>query len=101
MILTDFDRQKPILNYIVDFYCKDLLLAIEVDGITHDDENVFMKDNIRDEELNAYGVSIIRLNALNVVKDEKGCLMVIEKFILNFEEKNKVLEHILKRRNKK
>ena len=28
----DFDRQKPIDNYIVDFYCKKLFLAIETDG---------------------------------------------------------------------
>ena len=31
----DFDRQRPIDNYIVDFYCKDLKLAIEVDGESH------------------------------------------------------------------
>lgn len=32
----DFDRQRPIGNYIVDFYCKDLFLAIEIDGLSHD-----------------------------------------------------------------
>ena len=31
----DFDRQRPIDKYIVDFYCKDLQLAIEVDGESH------------------------------------------------------------------
>ena len=31
----DFDRQKPIDNCIVDFYCKDLMLAIEIDGESH------------------------------------------------------------------
>jgi very-short-patch-repair endonuclease len=101
MMGYDFDRQKPILNYIADFYCKDLLLAVEVDGITHDNENVFIKDVIRDDELNIYGVSIIRLNAMDVVKNINGCLMIIENFILDYEEKNKVAAHILKRRNKK
>ena len=33
----DFDRQRPIGNYIVDFYCKDTMLAIEIDGVTHED----------------------------------------------------------------
>jgi very-short-patch-repair endonuclease len=28
----EFDRQRPIDNYIVDFYCKDLQLVIEIDG---------------------------------------------------------------------
>ena len=32
MLGYDFDRQRPIDNYIVDFYCKDLKLAIEIDG---------------------------------------------------------------------
>ena len=31
----DFDRQKPIDSYIVDFYSKDLMLAIEIDGESH------------------------------------------------------------------
>ena len=43
MMGYDFDRQKPILNYITDFYCKDLLLAIKVDGIIHDNEKCFYK----------------------------------------------------------
>jgi very-short-patch-repair endonuclease len=33
----DFDRQRPIDRYIVDFYCKDLKLAIEIDGSSHDE----------------------------------------------------------------
>ena len=32
----DFDRQKPIDNYIVDFFCNELRLVIEIDGITHE-----------------------------------------------------------------
>jgi very-short-patch-repair endonuclease len=33
----DFDRQKPIDNYIVDFFCNELMLAIEIDGESHND----------------------------------------------------------------
>ena len=43
----DFDRQRCIDNYIVDFYCKDLMLAIEVDGMSHYGEEAFNKDEIR------------------------------------------------------
>jgi len=35
MLGFDFDRQRPIYNFIVDFYCKELSLAIEIDGDTH------------------------------------------------------------------
>src|SRR3954466_5352940 len=96
MMGYDFDRQKPILNYIADFYCKDLLLVIEVDGISHDNENMFIKDDLRNDELRDYGVSIIRFNAMDVVKNINGCLMVIENFILDYEDKNGVSVHILK-----
>jgi very-short-patch-repair endonuclease len=60
MMEYDFDRQRPMLNYVTDFYCKDIFLAIEVDGITHHDENVFLKDEVRDEELSEYGVTVLR-----------------------------------------
>jgi len=61
MLGYDFDRQRPIGNYIVDFYCKDLKLAIEVDGITHEDEKVIMKDEIRQDELEIFGISFYGL----------------------------------------
>ncbi|MEL6488897.1 MAG: DUF559 domain-containing protein [Cyanobacteria bacterium J06621_3] len=38
MMGYDFDRQKPIDQFIVDFYCKSLALAIEVDGSVHDSQ---------------------------------------------------------------
>jgi very-short-patch-repair endonuclease len=39
----DFDRQRPIDEFIVDFYCKELMLAIEIDGSTHDDETSWQR----------------------------------------------------------
>ena len=40
----DFDRQRPIDNYIIDFYCKELKLAIEIDGGSHDFEEIALND---------------------------------------------------------
>jgi very-short-patch-repair endonuclease len=40
----DFDRQRPIDQFIVDFYCKKLRLAIEIDGASHDSENAQIAD---------------------------------------------------------
>lgn len=88
MMGYDFDRQKPMLNYIVDFYCKDLMLAIEVDGITHEDEQVLLKDPIRQDEIEMYGVEFLRFNALDVVHDMKNVVRTIENWIFEFEEKN-------------
>ena len=39
-----FRRQRPVLNYIADFMCKELMLVIEVDGITHHVEEVIRND---------------------------------------------------------
>jgi very-short-patch-repair endonuclease len=98
MMGYDFDRQRPMLNYIVDFYCKDVMLAIEVDGITHEDEKVIEKDEIRQDEIEIYGVSFLRFNALDLVKDMKNVLRTIENWLFDFEEKNGVNEFVKKKR---
>lgn len=98
MLGYDFDRQRPIRNYIVDFYCKDLKLAIEVDGITHEDEKVIMKDEIRQDELEIFGISFLRFNALLVVNKIESVLKEIEKWIYDFEEKNGESEFVKRRK---
>jgi very-short-patch-repair endonuclease len=45
--LLGFDRQRCIDNYIVDFYCKELMLAIEIDGNYHQFEEEILKDTFR------------------------------------------------------
>jgi very-short-patch-repair endonuclease len=100
MLEYDFDRQKPIGNYIVDFYCKDLMLAIEIDGITHSFEDVCVKDANRQKELEWLGVNFLRFNALQVVNDITNVCRAIECWIIDFEEKHSIPDHILKKRNK-
>ncbi len=94
----DFDRQRPIGNYIVDFYCKDLRLALEVDGITHQDEKVMLKDEIRQNELETSGISFLRFDALLVVNKVESAVKEIEKWILDYEEKNGVSEYVKRKR---
>ncbi len=79
MLGMDFDRQRPILNYIVDFYCKDLMLAIEVDGSSHD--NKWEKDQFRQQELEQAGVRFLRFTDYEVKKDIQGVLRVIEDWV--------------------
>ncbi len=98
MMGYDFDRQRPILNYIVDFYCKELRLVIEVDGITHQFDDAILKDLSRDENLEKYGISVIRVSAMDIVKKEKYALKILENWILEYEFKNGVDPIVLKRR---
>ena len=60
----DFDRQKPIDNFIVDFYCKDLRLAIEIDGESH--YGNLERDIKKDRRLNELGVTVLRFDDMDV-----------------------------------
>jgi very-short-patch-repair endonuclease len=68
-----FRRQRPVLSYIADFMCKDLMLVIEVDGITHHFEEVIKNDERRQKALENAGFTVIRftddevLNNINAV----------------------------------
>lgn len=75
----DFDRQKPIDNYIVDFYCKDLMLAIEVDGESHYGNTD--KDKKKDKRLNELGVTVLRFDDLDIVYKLDKVIEKIEKWI--------------------
>jgi very-short-patch-repair endonuclease len=47
----NFHRQKPVDNYIADFFCNTLMLAIELDGYSHSFEEVFEKDKKKEQQL--------------------------------------------------
>ncbi|MDR4505138.1 MAG: type I restriction endonuclease [Candidatus Scalindua sp.] len=81
MLGFDFDRQRPIDEYIVDFYCKDLMLAIEIDGESHTCEEVYENDVIRQKRLESLGVRFLRFHDLDVKKNLNGVLRVIEHWI--------------------
>jgi very-short-patch-repair endonuclease len=57
-----FRRQKPIENFILDFYCPELKLWIEVDGGYHKEEAQAEYDEMRTKSLNTFGVKIIRVS---------------------------------------
>ena len=81
MLGFDFDRQRPIDNYIVDFYCKDLRLAIEIDGGYHDIEEVAQNDIVRQERLEALGVRFIRFSNQEVKEEMISVLLAIQYWI--------------------
>ena len=75
----DFDRQKPLDNFIVDFYCKELFLAIEIDGDTHTYRYDY--DDERQKTLEKLGVHFLRFDDLEVKKNMNNVLRVIEDWI--------------------
>jgi very-short-patch-repair endonuclease len=77
----DFDRQRPIDRYIVDFYCKDLKLAIEIDGSSHDGEEAKVNDEIRQERLESLGVRFLRFTDVDVKRNMEMVVDSIEQWI--------------------
>lgn len=78
-----FLRQRPIGNYIMDFFCKELMLIIEVDGYTHQCEEVAVKDQAREKELKEMGYSILRFEDSEVLHDMNNVVRSIENWILD------------------
>ncbi len=57
------------MNYIADFYCKELGLVVEIDGASHFSHEAYEKDQERDRQMRAIGLEIIRVIDGDVRKD--------------------------------
>jgi very-short-patch-repair endonuclease len=73
-----FRRQRPVLQYIADFMCKELMLIIEVDGISHQFDEVIKNDLIRQKALEEAGFKVIRFQDNEVLTDIENVRRVIE-----------------------
>ena len=85
----DFHRQKPIGNYILDFFCSELMLGIELDGYTHTFADVAENDNRKEEFMNKLGVSILRFSDREVLNHITQVLWRIECYITAFEAESR------------
>jgi very-short-patch-repair endonuclease len=86
MIGLKFRRQVTLLNYIVDFYCIDLKLAIEIDGMSHD-EYKYDYDKLRQKRLEEIGVKFVRLTEFEVMSNIDAALQTIENKIGELTDK--------------
>ena len=73
-----FYRQKPIGDYIVDFFCPRAKLVVEVDGGGHFSNEKIEYDRIRDKYLKSLGLRVLRFTNAEVLKRIKG---VVEKIV--------------------
>jgi len=70
----DFHRQVPVKNYILDFYCKELKLAIEIDGSTHIGDEKTERDLKRQKELENSGIKFLRYSEADIRENLTGVL---------------------------
>jgi very-short-patch-repair endonuclease len=80
MLGYQFLRQRPVLNFIADFMCKELRLIIEVDGESHDDYQ-WVKDQARQKELEEAGFTVLRFTDEEIFHDIENVSRVLEHWI--------------------
>lgn len=77
----DFHRQKPIDEYIVDYFCAELMLAVEIDGVSHIGKELY--DAKRQRKLEKLGVRFLRFKDDDVFYNCDYVVKEIEKWIDN------------------
>ncbi len=87
---VDFHRQKAIGSFVVDLFCPELMLAIEIDGKVHEEENVMQYDQRRQQELESYGIEFLRFSARDVFENMGWVVTEIETYV----KKNRVEEKL-------
>ena len=100
MMGYQFLRQRPIDKFIVDFFCKELKLVIEVDGLTHMFEENFEKEFNRQKRLEELGYVVIRFSDDEVLNHRDNVLRTLSGFIEIQEELNPELIELKKRKYK-
>lgn len=82
-----FYRQRPIDRYIVDFYCPDLGLVVEVDGRSHSGRTKLKADLDRQDRLASLGLELIRFSDQEVMGDLENVVRGIEGVVTALEDK--------------
>ena len=72
----DFDRQKIIGNYIVDFYCAENKLVIEIDGNSHNEKQDY--DSTRDDFLINLGLNLIHILDIDIKQNLAGIMQMLQ-----------------------
>ncbi len=80
-----FVRQKIIGKYILDFYCFEKKLAIEIDGSQHYDEKGRISDIDRTKNINEYGISVLRFTNGEINHQFEAVCIYIDEFIKSMD----------------
>lgn len=72
-------RQRPIGGFIVDFYCPQLKLVVEIDGGSHNEKIAY--DDARSKYLESFGLKVIRFQNDYVMKNIEGVFRTLEQMV--------------------
>ena len=76
-----FYRQRPLGNYILDFFAPKAKLVVEVDGTQHAEKTHAKKDKQRDEYLASLGIKVLRFNSREVLRNTEAVVGAIYEVI--------------------
>ena len=76
-----FTRQKILGKYIADFYCAKANIAIELDGSQHYEVAGRLKDEKRTKYLEQYGIKVIRITNLDILRNFEGVCLYIDNMV--------------------
>ncbi|MDO8688931.1 MAG: endonuclease domain-containing protein, partial [Dehalococcoidia bacterium] len=76
-----FTRQKPLDEYIVDFYCSELMVAIEIDGDSHAEQPDY--DRQRTARLNKLRIEVMRYSNLDIMTNLTGAYEDLSRRIMD------------------
>ncbi len=76
-----FRRQHGVGDYILDFFAKEINLAVEIDGNNHFEQNTIEYDNLRTEYLNSIDIEVIRFTNQQVMENVMGVCQTLSNII--------------------
>jgi very-short-patch-repair endonuclease len=76
-----FRRQYSVEDFVIDFYCPELKLAVEVDGDSHYTEDALLSDRKRQIEIETFGIRFLRFTNREIYENVEGILLKIEEQI--------------------
>ena len=78
---VQFYRQKPLLGYVVDFYCAAARLVVEIDGSQHLTAESKSADQARDAALSRQGLRVLRFDNLQILNDLDAVMGVVYRVV--------------------
>ncbi|HSE02430.1 MAG TPA: endonuclease domain-containing protein [Burkholderiales bacterium] len=75
---SKFRRQHSVGQFVLDFYCPAVRVAIELDGAAHDHDAAQLADAARDEYLASLGITVLRFENREVIENLEGVLLRIK-----------------------
>jgi len=85
-----FRRQHPAANYILDFYCHALKLAIEADGSIHNEKDIIASDIERQKNIEVQGIQFIRFTNKEIILNLETVIENIDLVIVEYSKKQNI-----------